>query len=617
MTPCASQLGSRPIRTGDRPPGTARSIPLQTDRMSESRWQRLRPPYAVRTHVLGLILVTLLPLLAFSAFLVIRSAEHEQAILAATVQDRTRAAARDIERELANLRSQLFIVANAGESQPGNFALLYARASATLGQRGLALVLSEPDGKEVLNTRHPLDAPLPDNPDRQAVRQVADSGIPYVSDLTISPATHAHSVMIHVPVMQNGKVAYVASLDVMPSLEQILARQQLPADWLATLADREGYTLARTLDPEQYVGQRGTSAFMRRVSDTDEGWLPVTSREGIPLYVAFSHVNPVGWTVIVGIPVDVLYAPVRHSTRVLVLVGATTLGIALLMALLIGRRISGPIIGLVKYAQMVGQGEPVAMRPTGLQETDAVACSLYRAGEDLHRSLAERAQAASDLRASEERKQLLRDAVLAQEAERKRIARELHDSLGQYLTALQLGLSMIGRRCTADADTIRELVKLRDLTSEVGHEVNRMAWELRPTALDDLGLETAITQYLEEWSERSQLRFDLQVNLGDRRLPQTIETTVYRALQEAVTNVVRHANARRVGVILEATDHHLQLIVEDDGKGFRSDESGNSTQTALRLGLLGIRERLALVDGSLEVESASGSGTTLFVRVPV
>jgi signal transduction histidine kinase len=585
--------------------------------MSESRWRRLRPPFSVRTHVLGLILVTLLPLLAFSAFLVIRSAEHEQAILAAAVQDRTRAAARDVEREIGNLRSQLFVIANAGELQLGNFAELYARATAALGQRGLALVLSEPDGKEVLDTRLPLDAPLPNNPDRQAVRQVADSGMPYVSDLTLNPVTHKPVVMINVPVMQKGKVAYVAGLDVMPTLEQILASQQLPSGWLATIDDRNGYTLARTRDPAQYIGQRGRPEFLLRISDSEEGWFPAPSREGIPLYIAFSHVNPIGWTVVVGIPLDVLYAPVRHSTRVLLLVGATTLGVALLLALLIGGRIARPIASLVKYAQIVGQGDPVAMRPTGLRETDAVACSLHRASDSLHQSMADRAQAAAELHASEERKQLLHHVVLAQEAERTRIARELHDSLGQYLTALQLGLSTIGRRCAADADATRELAELRDLTSEIGGEINRMAWELRPTALDDLGLETAITQYLEEWGERSRLRFDLQVNLGDRRLPQTVETTVYRALQEAITNVVRHANAERVAVILEATGQQLQLIVEDDGKGLPSLETEGGAQAPLRLGLLGIRERLALVDGILEVESSPGVGTTLFVRVPV
>lgn len=597
--------------------GTAHTIPLQTDRMSESRRRRLRPPLSVRAHVLGLILVILLPLLAFSAFLVIRSAEHEQELLAATVQDRTRATARDIERELGNLRSQLFVVANSDELQPGDFAALYARGTAALGQRGLALVVNEPDGKEVMDTRLPLGAELPDNPDRNAIRQVVGSGVPYVSDLTISPVTHAPVVMIHVPIMQRGKVAYVASLDVLPSLEQILARQQLPADWLATINDRHGLTLARTLDPQQFIGQPGRPDFLRRLRDADEGWLPVSSREGIPLYVAFSHVNPVGWTAVIGIPLDVLYAPVRHSTRVLLLAGAAVLAVALLLASLIGRRLARSITGLVKYAELVGQAEPVAVRMTGLRETDAVACSLHRASQTLHRSMAERAQAAADLHASEERKQRLHQAVLAQETERKRIARELHDSLGQYLTALQLGLSAFGRRCVADADAMAELAKLRDLTSEIGGEVNRMAWELRPTALDDLGLETAIAQYLEEWGERSRLHFDLQVSLGDRRLPQTVETTVYRALQEAVTNVVRHADAERVAVILEATGQQLQLIVEDDGKGFPSDATGSGAQGPLRLGLLGMRERLALVDGILEVESTPGLGTTLFVRVPV
>ena len=162
------------------------------------------------------------------------------------------------------------------------------------------------------------------------------------------------------------------------------------------------------------------------------------------------------------------------------------------------------------------------------------------------------------------------------------------------------------------------MAQLRDLTSEIGHEVNRMAWELRPTALDDLGLETAITQYIEEWGERSRLHFDLQLSLGDRRLPQTVETTVYRALQEAVTNVVRHAGAANGWPSSSRRrTQQLQLIVEDDGKGFRPDDTEGGAPGAQRLGLLGVRERLALVDGSLEVESSPGAGTTLFVRVPV
>jgi len=578
--------------------------------------RRLHQPLSVRTHMLGLILATLLPMLAFSAFLVIRAAEHEQVLLAATVQDRTHAAARDIEQQLAALRAQLFAIATVGEESPGDFADLYARAGAVLGPRKLAMILSTIDGKEIFDTGRPLGTTLGNNPDVAAVRRVASTGLSFISQDSVIVPGQAPVVMIDVPVVHNGRVAYVAGIDVGQLLQGILLQQQLPAGWIATINDRRGYTLARTLDPQQFIGQMGRPDFLRRIRAVDEGWFPYPSREGIPLYVAYSRVKPMDWTMVAGIPLDVLYAPVERSTHVLLLVGAGILTLAVALAMLIGHRISGPIRSLVSYAAAVGQGQPVPLRLTGLRETDAVACSLHRASESLHRTMAEREQAATALHASEERKQVLHQAVLAQENERKRIARELHDSLGQYLTALQLGLNRLGRS-QSDAAQADGLAKLRKLTSEIGHEVNRIAWELRPTALDDLGLETAIAQYLEEWGERSRLQFDLQVDLRNRRLPQTIETTVYRALQEAVTNVVRHAEADHVAVILEVVGGQLQLIVEDDGKGFPLEDAGGGGQGTLHLGLLGVRERLALVDGTLDIESAPGGGTTLFVRVPV
>jgi len=479
------------------------------------------------------------------------------------------------------------------------------------------MILSLPNGKEIIDTRRPLGSELPDNPDQETLRQVVATGLSFITRNAIVASGHAPIVMIDVPVMQSGRVAYVAGVDIEGRLQDLVLHQQLPPGWIATMSDRAGYTLARNWDPQQFIGQAARPDFLRRVQASDEGWFPSPSREGIPLYIAFNRVRPMDWTIVIGIPLGVLYAPVQHSWHVLLLVGAGMLAVALALAMLIGHRISGPIRSLVSYAAMVGQGQPVAMRLTGLRETDTVACSLHRASESLHRTVAEREQAAAALHASEERKQVLHQAVLAQENERTRIARELHDSLGQYLTALQLGLSAIGRRAKHDPAVTDEIARLRDLTSEIGGEVNRIAWELRPTALDDLGLEKAIAQYLEEWSERSRLQFDLQVDLGNRRLPPTVETTVYRALQEAVTNVVRHAEAERVAVILEVVGRQLQLIVEDDGRGFPPEDAEGGEQGTLHLGLMGIRERLALVDGTLEIESSAGVGTTLFVRVPI
>lgn len=213
--------------------------------------------------------------------------------------------------------------------------------------------------------------------------------------------------------------------------------------------------------------------------------------------------------------------------------------------------------------------------------------------------------------------QVLRRTVLEQEAERQRIARELHDSLGQYLTVMRLDLDGIGRDSDASQSIRQRVERLKSLTTEVGQEVHQLAWEIRPTALDDLGLQKAFQQFLEEWAERSTLKFDIHLTLNDRRLPAAVETVLYRVLQEAIRNVVKHANASKVGVILEASATEVRLIVEDDGSGFVWETPGGGGAAPPRLGLIGVRERLALVGGLLEVETAPGAGTTLLIHVPL
>ncbi len=213
--------------------------------------------------------------------------------------------------------------------------------------------------------------------------------------------------------------------------------------------------------------------------------------------------------------------------------------------------------------------------------------------------------------------QVLRRTVLEQESERQRIARELHDSLGQYLTAMQLDLDSITRDASVSESIRTRIDRLKGLTADAGHEVNHLAWEIRPTALDDMGLQRALEQFLEEWSERSPLQFDLHLTLEDRRLSLAIETTLYRAAQEAVRNIIKHAEATRAGVILEASDSEVRLIVEDDGKGFAVEERAPKAGESERLGLLGVRERLALIGGSLEIETSPGQGTTLIIHVPL
>lgn len=220
-------------------------------------------------------------------------------------------------------------------------------------------------------------------------------------------------------------------------------------------------------------------------------------------------------------------------------------------------------------------------------------------------------------RAEAARRQLLRRLVAAQEEERARLSRELHDKMGQHLTALALGLEVHGAGPSRPAE--ESLRRLHDLAEGLSQEVRDLAWELRPPELDHLGLKEALACYAEQWSRRSGIAVDF-VSAGGadgRRLAPEAETALYRVAQEALTNVLKHAAARDVTLVLEQTPEQVLLVVEDDGRGFESEEAPDGAASRRRMGLLGMRERVELAGGTLSIESAAGAGTTLVARVPL
>ncbi|HEV3262608.1 MAG TPA: histidine kinase [Gemmataceae bacterium] len=216
------------------------------------------------------------------------------------------------------------------------------------------------------------------------------------------------------------------------------------------------------------------------------------------------------------------------------------------------------------------------------------------------------------------RMEFMQQLINAKEAERHRIARELHDQMGQHLTALILGLKLL-KDGTPESSPARErLQQLQELADLIGKEVHHVALELRPTALDDFGLHTTLVNYVEEWSERSGVGVDFHsTGLDGKRLPSPIETALYRMVQEGLTNVLKHAQARRVSLIIQCSPDQVLAILEDDGRGFDTATVTNSWGPRGRLGLLGMRERVALVGGNLTIESTPERGTTIFARIPL
>jgi signal transduction histidine kinase len=214
------------------------------------------------------------------------------------------------------------------------------------------------------------------------------------------------------------------------------------------------------------------------------------------------------------------------------------------------------------------------------------------------------------------RGELLRKVITAQEEERQRIARELHDETGQALTSLLVNLRLLERAQTP-AEIVSQTQEMREIVANILDSIRDLAVELRPSVLDDLGLVPALSRYAQECTKRLGIQVDfIAAGLSQTRLPHEMETTLYRIAQEALTNVARHAQTNHASILLERRGHEVVMIIEDDGCGFNAAQALDTAGRA-HLGLFGMRERAELVGGRLVVESAPGGGTTVSVVIPL
>jgi len=228
-------------------------------------------------------------------------------------------------------------------------------------------------------------------------------------------------------------------------------------------------------------------------------------------------------------------------------------------------------------------------------------------------NLALRQEIIEHQRAERARQELQMRLVNAQEEERRRISLELHDEVGQQLTALMLSLKALedGKTVPGEAEALRGV---RQSAEHIAREIHQLALELRPLTLDDMGLPRALASYIESWSARAKVKVDLVcIGLEARRLPKTLETTLYRIVQEALNNVLKHAAATSVSVSIECHDGYVLGVVEDDGRGFDDGAVVDSS----RIGIVGMRERATVLGGELTVETRPDHGTSVRARIPV
>jgi signal transduction histidine kinase len=271
-------------------------------------------------------------------------------------------------------------------------------------------------------------------------------------------------------------------------------------------------------------------------------------------------------------------------------------------AMIVPLRVKGQVIGTCN----------IASRQVGAYTADDLIIAQFMA--DQLAIAIQNAHLFQQVQVERERLQTLsRQLVEVQEIERRHIARELHDEAGQALTSLMVGLRLVEEEGRQGRVTVSRIAELKCTADSVLENLHQLASDLRPASLDHLGLVEALRQYAETFSCQHNLAVQLEtVGFEHQRLSPTAETALYRIVQEALTNVARHAQASRVGVLLECRGDRLVVIVEDDGLGCDPRAALRSG----RLGLLGIRERAEMLGGNLEMESSPGGGTTLFVEVP-
>jgi signal transduction histidine kinase len=362
------------------------------------------------------------------------------------------------------------------------------------------------------------------------------------------------------------------------SLRGTLALMQLPdafddtlaPEALTTIVDNNGAIVARSDGASEWIGRRGNPSIVRLAKQGGQGIAQAKGVDGVMRQYGFTSIPEIGWYVYVGIPSSVVMEPVRQMLVRGVEGGAVIIVVVILIAVTLSRGIERPIKVLVGTAERRMLDDELKLK-----------------------ALSDR-------------------LLVVQEAERSRIARELHDDLGQSLTALKMDI--IGLLANTEQKYGRSPIAnriLRTLDSMVS-SVQRISSELRPSILDDLGLVAALESEAMLFEERTGIECELSLP-PDAHCEPHCATAIYRIVQEALTNVARHSNASRVEIRLRERTEELWLEIRDDGRGMTTDEIGDPHS----LGLLGIRERADLVGGTVAFEGVSERGTIVSVRIPI
>ncbi len=339
-----------------------------------------------------LVAAVLVPALVGAAIALAYIYKEEQAFNCASMRETARALAVALDREHGRREAVLRTLASSPALQAGELQRFYAYALTVAQASDSAIILSDLQGRQLVNTRIPLGAPLPRMlPVEREFRAKFGNEVTLISDVYMPPADLGpHSFAIQVPVRKSGEVVQLLTMASFASqMQALLGEQELPKGWHATIVDRQGIIAARSLEPRKFVGQPVRPELGARIAADTEGFSEGRSLGGVQGTVFFSRAPTSGWRFLITVPQAALLGPATRATVLLATISLLLLGLGLAAAIAVARKISGAVESLRATAQRLGRNEPVRTAPSGTVELDAVGEAMGQASERLREATAE------------------------------------------------------------------------------------------------------------------------------------------------------------------------------------------------------------------------------------
>jgi signal transduction histidine kinase len=603
----------------------------------------------LRMRLVAVIFLALLP--AFVLLITIAALERTRAEESANLESMALAQLlrSQYEEVITNSRVSLQWLARSPDLVGSNDAACSARLREFYEASGdyLGLSVAQPDGAvRCIASQRPLTGAMT-SAGQLFFRRALEAKAFAIGDVQIGQASGQPNLAMGYPILdESGQVRAVigAGLNI-EALSRRLTNNQFYQYAALLLIDRNGTVVLRHPDPESYIGRSAAdSEIFRAARAQGEGWVVAPGLSGSERIFAFTPIGDPGnpdLYAFAGLTTDYVYSGADRMLR-MSLVGLTVIGLAALVSawisaeLMIVRRTQQVVdaalrmragdfsarVGMVGDSSEMGQlAQTFDSMAAALGERDAENARLIGQMQQLNAELESRVIKRTEqlqisntklLETQADLRRLSEQLMRSTEQERARMSREIHDQLGQLLTAIKMELRSIERQIARDPDKARDRIgETMGLVDETVKTVRRIATDLRPGILDDFGLSAAIEWQLGQFKERTGIDVNLDADVDEARLSKDMATAGFRILQEALTNVARHADATKVFVSLRTQDDRFTLEVRDNGKGLRTDPSRKS------LGLVGMGERARQLGGAITITNAAEGGVLVVLVAPL